>query len=475
MDKSCSSPRDWWPFARTATVLAALLLATSGCDDVVSDGSTAAGDCVPEAARPAKAPPKSAPLRSLHVYIDGSQSMAGYVRPGVGIANPMADLLRLLSRYGDGQGVPAAFAAFGREIVEIDPDTAVDRYSREATYTCTGCDKNESRIDNVLEASARAQGGSLTLIATDLWLDNQSFAGSPEVALGGPLQDILRQGRAIGIIGLSAPFNGAVYGVPGVGTHRLAGERPLFLIVLGSPSDVLRLKEALFTSQSPIFSKERAHFALYSTQWHVPDVAHAGVGAQGGGVQRDNVLGPDVLPRVPQFKIERSLAADQQGRVVASVNQDAVLPDGLVWKGPVRATARVWQLSSGADLGTCAAGIWREMGGLPSAWQKPLRATDPPRFALGADAASDLPPDNAYYVLGELGTSSLSVPNPQSAWLREWSLAPDDAASFAAGAPTNFKALNLASLAALMEQEVARQTSKGVLTNRFGFVARIER
>lgn len=475
MEKSCSSLRDRRGVACTATVLAALLLAISGCDLAGSDGPTAAGDCVPEAARPAKAPPEPPPLRSLQVYIDGSQSMAGYVRPGLGIANPMADLLRLLSRYGDGQSVPATFAAFGREIVEIDPAAAVDRYSREATYTCAGCDKNESRIDNVLEASARAHGDSLTLIVTDLWLDNQSFAGSPEVALGGPLQDTLRQGRAIGVIGLSAPFNGAVYGVPGVGTHKLAGERPLFLIALGNPSDVLRLKEALFTSQSPIFAKERSHFTLYTTQWNVPVVGHRSVSAQGGGVQRDNVLGPDALPRVPQFKIEGSVAAGQQGRVAVAVNQDAAFPEGLVWKGPVRATTRVWQLSSDAELEICAAGTWREMGGLPSTWQKPLKPTEPPRFLLGAEAAGTLPPGNAYYILGEVGTSSLSVPNPDSAWLREWSLAADDAATFTAGAPTNFKALNLASLAALMDQEVARQTPKGVLTNRFGFVARIER
>jgi hypothetical protein len=446
---------------------------TNSCDPDPVPPRTAV-DCIPQEVR--SAPVRAAPrLGSIKVYIDGSQSMSGYVRPGAGTANPMADLLRLVRRFADRHSVAPGFAAFGRKITEIDPDGAVQRYSQEAAYTCSGCDKQESRIDNVLDEAAKAPTGSLTLIVTDLWLDNQSFSGSAEVALGGPLQDLLRGGRSVGIVGAMAPFSGSVYGVPGAGTYRLSGERPLFIIASGSMADVLALKNALFASKSPLFTPERARFSLYSTEWPTPPIRPIALRAVGNGVANDNVLGSDVQTRSLQFRLQQALAKKQNGRIEAMVRPAKALAEGRIGEGPLRATARVWKLSSGADLKTCPAGTWSETTSISEVWQKPRSPSEPLKFRLDADSSAGLVPGNTYYILGEVGATGIAVPNPASAWLREWSLSPADGPAFIAGNPTQFKTLNLGALSDLMEQEVAQGTPKGVTVRRFGFVTRIER
>lgn len=451
----------------------ALLGVAAGCSP---ETSKAVRDCLPEAAKAAAATPADT-FGRVQVYIDGSQSMAGYLSPAAGSTNPMADILRLVDRLGRERNVPVDFAAFGREIVAIPREAALGPYSGPGPYNCRGggCDNQESRIDNVLEGVAALPKDALSVVVTDLWLDNLSFAGSSQVALGGPLQDVLRQGKAIGVLGSMAPFAGPIFGVPGVGTYRGARERPLFVIIIGPPPAVVQLKDRLRQSESPHFTAERVRFSLFTTDTGVPPLAPPKLRPIGGGVAKRSVLGPGILAGVPQYRFERGLAQLQRGSIGAVHDPSAAFPEGAVWSGPARLTTRVWRLSDPAGLDQCAAGTWREIPRLANAWRPAGTEIGSTDFALDSRSTAPLADGNIYYVLAEMGTNGLTVPNPQAQWLRDWSLSPAESAAFAADQPTSFKALNLASLAELMEREVARQRPSGVTALRFGFIVQVDR
>ena len=105
---------------------------------------------------------------------------------------------------------------------------------------------------------------TLSIVITDLWLDNKSFSGSPQVALGQPLRAALQNGLAIGVIGIMSPFEGAVYDIPEVGTYRGAKELPLYVLAIGPEEDVSSLQIALSESASPSFSKQAMRHSLFS-------------------------------------------------------------------------------------------------------------------------------------------------------------------------------------------------------------------
>lgn len=456
-----------------AVAIVALLGAAASCSP---QASKTARDCLPEGVRAATSKPSDA-FGRVQIYIDGSQSMAGYFSPAAGSTNPMADILRLVDRLGREQSVPVEFAAFGREIVAIPREAALGPYSRQERYNCRGggCDNQESRIDNVLDGVASMPRDALSVVVTDLWLDNLSFAGSSQVALGGPLQDVLRQGKAIGVLGSMAPFAGPIFGVPGAGTYRGARERPLFVIIVGPPAAVVKLKDRLLQSESPHLAAERVRFSLFSTDMALPPLGPPKLRPIGGGVARRSVLGPGILAGVPQYRLQRGLALQQGGSIRASHDPSAAFPEGAVWSGPARLTTRVWRLSDPADLEKCAAGTWREIPRLSDAWRPDGPESGTAEFALDSRSTAPLADGNIYYVLAEMGTKGLAVPNPQTQWIRDWSLSPADSAAFAADQPETFKALNVASLAELMEREVARQRPSGVTALRFGFIVQIDR
>jgi hypothetical protein len=58
--------------------------------------------------------------------------------------------------------------------------------------------------------------------------------------------------------------------------------------------------------------------------------------------------------------------------------------------------------------------------------------------------------------------------------MREWSLASSEAQSFMEQKPTFFKALNLADLAGIMEQELQRQTGSRTAI-AFGLILKVDR
>src|ERR1051325_7787647 len=124
-----------------------LLVVLAACSSCAPRDKAASAPCLPSEvpARQAPAPARDG-LSTTRIYIDGSQSMSGYLEPSLGPRRPLADLLTLIA----GREPNASYFAFGQAIHPIPNRAAIDSYAMPGPYNCRGCDNQESRIDSVL-------------------------------------------------------------------------------------------------------------------------------------------------------------------------------------------------------------------------------------------------------------------------------------------------------------------------------------
>jgi hypothetical protein len=432
--------------------------------------SLAAGACLPSTGTgKTNAAPRT---ERAQIYIDRSQSMSGYVHPGLGRSQALADLLRLLERQLPTIAASAEYRAFGADISEPLQPNELALFSAPAIYNCRSCDNQESHIDEVLDEIVRAPKEVMHLVITDLWLDNKSFRGSDEVALGEPLRDILRSGRAIGLIGIKAPFRGPIYEVPGVGTYSKAEERPLFLLMVGPAESLALVHRRLAESESPALAPDRLEFSLYDGALSEAPL-ESSVAARGRGAAPATVIRAAAYRKEPQFQLGLDHAAQGRGTLEATFDWTPQARS-TVWQGDLVQQTRVWSLQSEDMLAECRAGTWRELPPLPGTWRP---AGEPGRFRFSVDhrLGDRLSAPGPYYLLAELGVRGLVVPNPQTSWMEEWSLSPGDAPAFVQQGPAAFKALNLGRFRTILDEEFQRQQDQKVrLTHRTGFLLRLE-
>jgi hypothetical protein len=444
---------------------------------VSSPAMGVAGVCLPQSVSSALAAdavvPHSGPS-PIHGYLDGSGSMAGYIAGSTSDVRPLGDLIEIVNQTAVSRGSSAQFFAFGARIAVIPGGPAgAARYATMAAYTCKGCDNKESHIDAVLRQIALGNPNLLNVVVTDFWLDNKSFAGSPQVALGGPLTNLLKQGRSIGVLGLRAPFKGRIYDFPKGGPYADATERPLFVLLIGPASDVAAMYAALVESNSPAFRSDLRRYSVFSTQIGNAWVSARTLAPVGGGVSRSAVIPPEWLQGVQQFVLHLDTARVQHGRVEGVFDASAGVRNNAVWSGALKASTQVWRLSNRGALRACPRNAWVEIAPLSGAWFPAGRATA--RFTLSPKTGSGLIPGGAYLVAGFLGVRRLQVPNPADAWMRDWSFSAVDEQSVRARHPRFFPTLNLADLATSMEAALDRAAPNGVDTAAVRFVVSVDR
>lgn len=405
----------------------------------------------------------------VNVYLDGSQSMSGFAQKSDNPVKALADLLRIVADKSQRDGTKVSYFAFGKSVTPIAAGRA-STYATPVPYNCTGCDNQESHIDDVLRAALEQPPASLTLIVTDLWLDNKSFYGSSQVALGGPLKDLLASGRAVGVVGVSAPFRGKVYDLPGYGSYQLDGEKPLIVLAIGPEADVSAFVSAMRKSGSPAFSDANLKYTLFSRP--TSSRLASAPSPAGGGVKVLPAL--DGLPQLKHYSFDTSLAGKpgQNGKIAGRYSVAESVRPGAMWKGKPAAKTRVWALSDPDDLAKCGPQTWTEVKPLPGSWKGGPQGTGD--FALNSASAKSLIGGRTYLVAGTLGTAGLQVPGPASDWMREWSLAPAQTGEFLATKPKRFKTLNLADIAGLLEQGVVDVSGKQQMRVGFAFAVSVE-
>jgi len=443
-----------------AAVLTGLAL-TSGCDRAPMDNL-----CAPPTAARAllSTAPSPEPTGPINIYWDGSESIAGYADGSTDSVRPLGDAYALLAAHAKRVSQPARWLRFGQRIAPIANPELIPG---AAFYRCADCDKLESRIDAVLDRIAQRKSPGLDIVVSDFWLSNQSLRSSPEIGLGQPLRDILRQGRSVGVIGLKAPYAGPVFDVPQVGIYRGASARPLLILLVGGRRDVLAARQALLGSDSPAFRDSQ--FTLFTREPALPWLGSAPPLLATPEVTRPRLVAGDKAEALPQLRFSLEALDKARGGVEIPIQPAARVIPGAAWRGSLAGATRVWRRQPGA---ACRE-RWIQEAPLPSsAWQK--GPNNGVKLVLNKETARRLLPGGDYLIQAELSSRDLAPRSPETAWLYGWSLSPEAAPALAASQPHFFPTLNLAALAQQLEGGVRETAQDGLPLATTAVVVRVD-
>jgi hypothetical protein len=411
-------------------------------------------------------------LRGGRLFLDGSASMAGYISGSTADVRPIGDVISLVDRVFPSSKSEIEYYAFGSKIAKvIGGEAGIRKYSTIYPYVCHSCDNQESHIDTVLKYIARDGPGRLSMVVTDLWLDNRSIAGSRQVALGVPVEQILSQGQAIGVLGIRAPFKGKVFDFPSGISYAGATERPLFVLIVGDRVEVVRAYETLVQSGSPSFARGNVQFTLFSTHLPTAWLSRPNALIQGRGLEEANVVPSEYVGGLQQVVVHSSVASSQRGKLEITLDASSSLDEGTAWWGPLKASTRVWRLARSNALSRCTRDSWIEVDPLQGAWL-PLGGARA-KFVLSPMTARRMLPGSTYLVAGYLGVRGLQTPSAAAAWMRKWSFNASGEAALLKTRPQFVPTLNLEDLATAMETAVARAQPDGFILSSFGVVAAV--
>ena len=448
---------------------------------------TARGDCPspddPQVIRPAVAEAPAAPAK-IKVIVDGSGSIAGYFHTArAGTRSPYTALMSNLRSELTGvwpSPPDIEFYRFGKQISRVPKEHEAEiANERFYTHRClplsgratahTACDVDESQIGVALSEAEESEPRTVSMVMTDLFLTAQDLGSAP---MSGPLSQILRSGRAIGIIGIKAPFVGTVYDIPtgnGITRYDLgprtprdtaATSRPIFIILIGAPDLVSQLSAQLTDILSQSMRPEGYHAILF---------AFGPIGRGGGNTGPTGPIrlavphdAPGMIevrrsyfpPGVPAYLIRSNqrpvdLPIDEQA-------DNALMPPGFA-AGGLDVDERIW---FGFKEGACVS-KWRILGddGHPPLAKLATNAAEQPVLELfpggapprGASPAASLHPGLKYFVSVSVRAHMIE-PGKGTTWLNDWNLSQDSVDATLAARPRFFPALNLQVISRMLEK-----------------------
>ena len=421
--------------------------------------------CLPGGA-PAIEVRSEAAADALAVYLDVSQSATnfGLGRGESAYRDFIAWLVDLRSEFAE-----ATSYGFAERIAEIDDDVFARAARGEVNPCGAGCGFRESRLDDVLAAIAAPEsGGGLAVVVTDLWLDNSDLIGSARLALQRPIRSILADGRAIGVLGVAAPYAGQVYDVPvasGASTIP-AGRverRPVFALVIGPPGQVAELERRIAGEVFMNVEGAQRHFSLFTPAFAAAGSVERRLAPRGPGVRRAYVLAVDGA-NVPGFLVDRRGSAPLVGDREGAGSALAASVAGLGHAGaPLPASYDVvtetWTLVPPEPSAACGAGVWHALD-LGLALQQIADADGP---AIGLDVSDPvllaIRPGEIVFMRYRVAIGSLQESGPGGVWLEDWSFDADGARAMLSDPPPLFPSLNLAEFGRMLEIAMGEQVA----------------
>ena len=438
---------------RTAVACLVLTLGLGGCG---SDNALVPARCLPGA--PPVAGERLDPVEALDIYLDVSQSSTnfGRARGESAYRNLVAWLVDLRGEFGEARSY-----GFAERIAEIDDDVFVGAARGDAN-PCRACGLQESRLDDVLAAIASPDArGSLAVVMTDLWLDNSDLIGSARLALQRPIRSILADGRAIGVLGVTASYSGQVYDLPessGRSSIRAGRveQRPVFTLVIGPPDQVVEIERRITGEVFMNAAAAERHFSLFSPVLSTSGPVEHRLQPRSAGVRRDWVLAVEGAD-IPGFLIDRrtvdpllSEDADLGPALVAPI-AEAGHP-GAPKPADYELALDAWTLVPPEPSVACNDGAWLPID-VGRAFEQFTDTEARPAIALDA-AHPDLlaiRPGEIAFVRYHAAVAALQQGGPATSWLDDWSFDESEARDLAADPPPFFPTLNLSEFGRILE------------------------
>lgn len=414
--------------------------------------------------------PTSDAISTVNIFFDGSGSMAGYASsktPSSLAGRAYVDLVTAIAhRLSLGFRANVRAHRFGQKIQPL-AENDLPKLAQEATYLCQGCDINESRIDAVLELAVKAKVDELFVIVTDLFLTEQHLLGSGTGSLLTPLATILRNGRAIGLLGIRSGFKGKIHDLPSKKIYEGASERPFYALAIGTPAAVLRLHRQLATDYLSNLPDETHRFVLFTTQIVRQPIQGAAWPREaftlGDGARPATLLRSQHSEELQQLSLDPQFAPP---KAVIAIS-DHLTPHSLMPR-ELQHRQQAWLLLDPGSFSTCP--VWLPMDDRPSLLSlSPGNGTIGLRFA-SPPALQGFPRQRAYLFRFEVLVSRIDIDAAAIDWLRDWSFEAKDEAALLARKPAFFPTLNLSRLAATMKTVIQDEFKPQPLL-RFGIIA----
>ncbi len=384
---------------------------------------------------------KDAPSR-IAVYLDASAGMRGYVNPSQGSSNIIANFITETKNYTRSgaiyKGAEKGQVDFYRfdKTIGTKPLPDPEAYGKPAVYTGT-----ETRITDVLALVAKqrtenAKNGTeqLTIIVTDLMLDDTSAADDFEASVGGELRTAVTEDNlAIGILGLRVPFDGPIYHAGKTYPAKLR-RRPLIMLMIGQPRHVRSFHDYLSTSETkglggPGTESARRAFAMFGQSAGSLQYAQTKVRGTRTGFRPKRATTNPLLARklgtLQQLNFDKDKTENddaKQGLSIALEANATVAPYEVIGDEP-RQSSRIWQLSEGeAQSAECFSTMWVAAPELPkSGWKTKGQKIN---YLLTADTIdlSSIRNPGTYLVQLTAGQAGLVPDHPAASWMTSWSM-----------------------------------------------------
>lgn len=376
-------------------------------------------------------------LGDVVVYLDASGGMAGYTASVPNVIGNLTTITRDYTQgglYPDGKKGKVTFRRFGEyQFSAAEPFAPREiedfaTFARPAAYT-----EQDSKIADLLKwiKHDRSTGAKpLSVIVTDLMLDDRQAIDQFEVSVGGALRNmIIEDNLALGIMAVRVPFSGKIF-IGATAVDATLPNRPLVIMMLGDPYQVRRYYEYLATTQAAPFSEDTSQseraFALFGLEAGSIVLTEP----KADGVSRSfsrlpaktRVPGGDDIPSVrfnPSAKEK-----DSRSGILLNLSANAGVADFEVIGNTPVYSASVWKLDKGGltDRKCKSGAAWLNVGGLPpSGWKVSGQQVT---YRLTADAMEQagLADDGLYLLEIIAGQQGVVQDHPAAAWMQEWSM-----------------------------------------------------
>ena len=384
---------------------------------------------------------------NVKVYFDASGGMAGYVMQApnvIGNLSTLAGNFVQSSLYQAGRPGKLEFRRFGEYRFDaknpVAPAAVGDprEFARPAVYS--EANTNITDLLRWIQAdhhpNAKPEERTLSIVVTDLMLDDRQATEDFEASVGGVLRKmVIEDGQAVGIMSVRVPFAGKIF----IGNQAFRAslvDRPLVLLLIGDPYQVRAFYEYLetseirpFSSGTPASGRGFSLFGLEPGSIVLADANLSGIGTGfSGRPARLRIPGAEKIQSL-NFNADAVRPESKGGIEVvlqanAGVQNYEVVGNEPLWEG------KIWKLSSkGATSASCKSGeAWARVGSLPSVGWKQTGQTLTYKLDAASMARSGMDQKGVYLLQLIAGQQGIVENHPATSWMIEWSTSNDELA-----------------------------------------------